>query len=73
MTEITPAKIDDYYNRWKNFLQNNNAEQHDFMLLARNDMLIDSFYKDLKENWNQDHAQKFANAFENTIIPKFNI
>ena len=73
MIEITLEKIDEYYNRWKNFLNTNNAEQHDFKMIAMNDILIKTFYNDLKENWNLDHAQKFANAFENTIIPKFNI
>lgn len=73
MIEITLEKIDEYYNRWKNFLNTNNAEQHDFKVIAMNDILIRTFYNDLKKNWNLDHAQKFVNAFENTIIPKFNI
>jgi hypothetical protein len=73
MTEITEEMIDGYYNRWKNFLSTNNSEQHDFKLITMNDLMITAFYNDLKKNWNLDHAQKFRNAFEDTIIPRFSI
>lgn len=72
MTEITLEIIDGYYNRWKNFLNTNNAEQHDFKVITLNDILISAFYNDLKKNWDLNHAQKFVNAFENVIIPRFN-
>lgn len=49
---------------WKNYEQyKEHAEQHEFPDLLVTDFKFTPLYNDLKENWDEHHAEVFLKAF----------
>ena len=50
-------KVEELYNKFRKYTET--AEQHEFPYLIQYDMLISRGYKDLQENWDEEHADIF--------------
>lgn len=58
----------DKYNSYKE-----TAEQHMFQYLIIFDVALIPAYNDLKENWDDEHADKFIKGMEQIVFPKLGI
>jgi hypothetical protein len=53
---------------WSKFEQyKETAEQHEFLFLLMLDKRLTLAYNDLKNNWNEEHADIFIRTMENVI------
>lgn len=57
--------------KWEKYKET--AEQHEFPLILMLDMKLMRYYKDLHENWNEEHAKIFLRGLENQVFPHFGI
>ncbi len=62
--EIVWKKYEDY---------KENAEQNMFAQLYLYDMFLEPHYKDLQENWSDEHAETFIRGMKNVVFKKLGI
>lgn len=58
------------WEKYNNFKQI--AEQHQFPTIFMYDMILEPRYKDLQENWSDEHAEIFIRGL-NIVFNKLNI
>ena len=50
-------QVEALYSKFRQYTET--AEQHEFPYLLQYDMIISMGYRDLQENWNEEHADSF--------------
>lgn len=66
--------ISDIEKLWKLFDDyKETAEQYEFITLIMIDAKLTPLYKDLHENWNEQHAELFANIMREKVFPMLGI
>jgi hypothetical protein len=55
--EDLKKQVEEVYQKWQNYKET--AEQHEFVTIFMRDQLIEAGYKDLQNNWNDEHAKSF--------------
>lgn len=55
-------KIEELWNKYNEFKIT--AEQHLFPIILSYDMLLEPKYKDLQENWTDEHAEIFIKGLD---------
>ncbi len=68
---MTIQEIEKLWALWEAFKET--AEQHDFVHILIVDMKMSRLYKDLHDNWSEDHAKIFAEAMRLQVFPHFGI
>lgn len=58
-------KVEALWNKFEQYKET--AEQHEFLFLLMLDKRLTLAYNDLKNNWNEDHADIFIRSMENVI------
>lgn len=68
---MTIQEIEKLWALWDAFKET--AEQHDFVHILIVDIKMERLYRDLHENWSEDHAKIFAEAMRLQVFPYFGI
>lgn len=58
-------KVEALWNKFEQYKET--AEQHEFLFLLMLDTRLALAYNDLKNNWNEEHADIFIRSMENVI------
>lgn len=64
-------KVKALWKRYTDFKEN--AEQSEFPQLFAWDLFLAPAYKDLMDNWNEEHANVFINGIENVVFKELGI
>lgn len=63
--EDLKQQVEDVYQKWQNYKET--AEQHEFVTIFMRDGIIESGYKDLHENWDDEHARIFIRSVSKLV------
>lgn len=64
-------EIEELWKKYNDYKET--AEQYEFVLLLRFDSLLVPAYKDLQENYTDEHAKIFINGMKNIVFKKLGI
>lgn len=71
MEQNKREKVDKLWEKYESY--KDTAEQHEFPLLVMFDSLLVPAYKDLNENWNEQHADSFIRGMLTHVFPTLGI
>lgn len=63
--EDLKQQVEEVYKEWQEY--KDSAEQHEFCTIFMRDAIIESGYKDLQENWDDEHARIFIRGIEKIL------
>ena len=58
-------QVEALYSKFRQYTET--AEQHEFPYLLQYDMIISRGYRDLQENWNEEHADSFIRGVTKSL------